>query len=174
MNVFAYWIFLKSDQSCIWVLVVSFLTLSTIFFRNFELELLRVCGIFLSLFYHLTGPWYCPERYCLRLYGLFVRILEKHYRMKICSLMEIYCCWLLYSWMFCWHWSCCTLFWRWDGIINIGSLKKMSSVGITTFVLCPRAIIIYMYSETFLTWTLSKPKTCRNQRLCSHIYSKPM
>ena len=50
MNVFAYWILLKSDQSCIWVLVVSILTLSTSFFRNFELELLRECGIFCFCF----------------------------------------------------------------------------------------------------------------------------
>lgn len=50
MNVFAYWILLKSDHSCIWVLVVSILTLSTSFFRNFEPELLRECGIFCFCF----------------------------------------------------------------------------------------------------------------------------
>ena len=151
MNVFAYWILLKRDQSCIWVLVVSILTLSTSFFRNFELLNWNcsesvVFFVFVLLFDRTQyWPWYCPERYCLRLYDLFGRILEKHYGMEICSLMEICCCLLLYSWMFCWHWSCCTLFWRWNGIINIGSLKKMSSVGITTFVIYPRAFITYMY-----------------------------
>jgi hypothetical protein len=74
-------------------------------------------------------PWYFQERYCLRLYGMFVRIPKKHYGTKICSFMEIFCCLLLYSSMFCWQWSCFILFWRWDEIINIGSLKRMSSVG---------------------------------------------
>lgn len=97
MNVFAYWILLKSDQSCIWVLVVSILTLSTSFFRNFELLNWNcsesvVFFVFVLLFDRTQyWPWYCPERYCLRLYGLFGRILEKHYGMEICSLMEICC-----------------------------------------------------------------------------------
>ena len=96
MNVFGYWILLKSDQSVWYFLFFSLTGL------NMDHDIVQKDIVF-------------------RLYGLFVRIPKKHYGMKICSLMEIFCCLLLYSWMVCWHWSCSTLFWRWDGIINIGS-----------------------------------------------------
>ena len=100
MNVFTYWILLKSDQSCICVLVVSIWPLSKILLLKFGTGTVQtvVFFVFVLLFDRIQyRPWYFQERYCLRLYGLFVRIPKKHYGTKICSFTEIFCCLLLYS-----------------------------------------------------------------------------